>query len=77
MAVFMTPFEVAERLGAMFTEHTVRRLARQHGCFTRGPRRQMMFSEDNIQQLEEAIRNPPADEWWQEEDDPFKPSPRK
>jgi hypothetical protein len=37
----------------------------------------MMLSEENVQHLEGAIRNPQAEEWRQEEDDPFKPSPRK
>ena len=78
MPVFMTPLEVAERLGVMFTESSVRRLARQYQCFTRGPKRRMMFSDEDYQRLVEVIKNPPRPQ--QDPDaedyDPFAPTPR-
>lgn len=78
MPVFMTPSEVAERLGAMYTESSVRRIARQFQCFTRGPRKMMMFTEDDYQQLVDTIKNPPRphQDPDAEDFDPFAPTPR-
>lgn len=58
-SVFMAPTQVAIRLGPAFTESWVRSAAREAGLHSRGPRRQIIFSNENFEALVHYIKNPP------------------
>lgn len=58
-SIFMTPKQVAVRLGPAFTESWVRSAARETGLHSRGPRRQIIFSSENFEALVHYIKNPP------------------
>ena len=78
MADLMTAGEVAERIGAGTTAHTVKRLAKESGCFTPYLRKQIVFTEDNYRALMAYITNPPRPQQdpKAEDFDPFAPTPR-
>lgn len=57
--VFMTPKQVAERLGPAFTESWVRAAARETGFHSRGPNRKVIFSKEDFDDLVQYIKNPP------------------
>lgn len=67
MAYFKSPGEVATDLG--LKEPTVRRLARQHGTFTRVGVR-VMFAADDVEALIDKIKNPPPRPDWADEGEP-------
>ena len=78
MADLMSAGEVAGRLGAGTTPHTVKRLAKESGHFTPYLRRQIVFTEDNYRDLLAYITNPPRPKQdpQSEDHDPFAPTPR-
>ncbi len=57
--VFMTPEQVADRLGDAFTASWVRSTARRTGFHEVGPRRATILSEENFRDLVAFIKNPP------------------
>lgn len=57
--LFMTPEQVAERLGDAFNVSNVRNLARRTGFHSRGPNRRVIFTEENFRDLVNFIKNPP------------------
>lgn len=67
MPHFKSPAEVAQDLG--LKEATVRRLARQHGTFTRVGGR-VMFAPEDVERLLDKIKNPPPRPDWSEEPEP-------
>ena len=73
---FLTAREVADRLGARTTEHTVRRIAKQAGTYTRFTRNQIVFTESNYRDLVEYITNPPRPTEVAGTEDPFAATPR-
>lgn len=57
--LFLTPLQVAERLGESFSESWVRRTARGTGVHSRGPNKKVVFSQEDFEALVDYIKNPP------------------
>lgn len=78
MTELLTPAEVAQRIGAGATKHSVVRIAKEAGTFTRFIRNQIVFTEDNYRALVDYITNPPRPQQdpKSEDFDPFAPTPR-
>lgn len=56
-----TPEEVAEMLGGHVSPFTIRRVVAQGACtHTKGARRKVLFSADDVHSLLEALKTPVA-----------------